>query len=126
MRYLWKSAGRWSAVSEKKRLMNSWESAGDCCLTGHCLLFWCSVCKKEVTAWNRFWQGGAGTAASQAAGADPRGAGIHPAALPDDFNVARGVCDSAGAGMADVCSLTVWDRNAYYFCDNRRFKVVSP
>ena len=70
-------------------------------------------------------RGGAGTAASQAAGADPRGAGIHPAALPDDFNVARGVCDSAGAGMADVCSLTVWDRNAYYFCDNRRFVTIQ-
>ena len=53
-------------------------------------------------------------AASQAAGADPWGAGIHQAAVPDDFNVARGVCDFAGAGMADIRSLTVENRNMSY------------
>ena len=89
MRYLWKYAERWNAVLEKKRLMNSWESVGDCCLIVHCLLFWYSA-------------------------ADPWGAGIHQAAVPDDFNVARGVCDFAGAGMADIRSLTVENRNMSY------------
>lgn len=42
------------------------------------------------------------------------GAGIHQAAVPDDFNVARGVCDFAGAGMADIRSLTVENRNMSY------------
>ena len=59
-------------------------------------------------------RGGTGAAASQAAGADPWGAGIHQAAVPDDFNVARGVCDFAGAGMADIRSLTVENRNMSY------------
>ena len=43
-----------------------------------------------------------------------RRAGIHQAAVPDDFNVARGVCDFAGAGMADIRSLTVENRNMSY------------
>ena len=116
MRYLWKYAERWNAVLEKKRLMNSWENVGDCCLIVHCLPFWYQ-CLQKGSVWSGADSGKrdrTGAAASQAAGADPWGAGIHQAAVPDDFNVARGVCDFAGAGMADIRSLTVENRNMSY------------
>ena len=79
--------GEMEAVLEKKRLMNSWENVGDCCLIVHCLPFWYSACRKEALEWSRFWQKRQEQAQRlrRQAGADPWGAGIHQAAVPDDF-----------------------------------------
>ena len=115
MRYLWKYAERWNAVLEKKRLMNSWENVGTVVLSY--IVFHSGTVPAERKRWSGAdsgKRGRTGAAASQAAGADPWGAGIHQAAVPDDFNVARGVCDFAGAGMADIRSLTVENRNMSY------------
>ena len=116
MRYLWKYVERWNAVLEKKRLMNSWENVGDCCLIVHwsSILVQClqkgsvgveQILAKEAEQAQRLRRQQAQILGEQAS---------TRLLFPMILNVARGVCDFAGAGMADIRSLTVENRNMSY------------